>query len=235
MAVPLPSTSSAPPSSTRRVASSGSCALALTSSATLLSKPDCCFLPQPLKLNLTQARSPFCLRTKTGPVSRIHRSSIWAGMSTTRASSICRALSISASRTSMLTGSWAAMALAMRASASCTCGTCARDRMASEAPNAIHVALWASASSGMRQPSAEPCPAGPLPLLLSAGGRASASPASPPPQAASKLPTAIALPPAAQWRMKYRRVLIIHPLSAYRIDTEIPSASGWSHCGWIKI
>ncbi|MNT16614.1 hypothetical protein D3C72_1517260 [compost metagenome] len=105
IAVPWPSTSMPPPSITRLLRSSGTPVSSAMRAATVASRAWACWLPQPLKLKFTAARSPRALRTKTQPVSRIQRSSMACSIRCTLEPHSWRAVEASAGFTSILTGS----------------------------------------------------------------------------------------------------------------------------------
>lgn len=76
-----------------------------TNAATLASRPNSCFSPQPLKLKSMAALRPCSVTTKVGPVSRTQRSSSGHSIKSTNGPTRERAKSSSFRRTSIDTGS----------------------------------------------------------------------------------------------------------------------------------
>ena len=115
IALPRPSTSSAPPSKQMSARTSGTPAASAIMAGACASCRCACLLPQPLKLKFTALFSPLWLFfTKTAPLSRSQISSSAASMYSTSLPIRFLACTISSGRTNIFTGSKRAMFNAKR-------------------------------------------------------------------------------------------------------------------------
>ena len=203
--VPCPSATRAPPSETNGAGNLRSPSTRSTSRAILASWAWACLLPQPLKFRSRPASPPRPLTKNTGPMSRIHRSSLTSATTSTCLPQARAASRACSGRATIATGSKAAMARATVATSPRTPGSI-EPQMSWRAGQAIQVRSCRTPSPGTNQPSLRGLPA--------AGRGLAFGPVRPPRSPAAPLtvssgpattPDTAAAPPASTARREIQR------------------------------